>query len=365
MSRLLELSSRLSYEEASHVARRFGLIISGSSLELVTSPYAQHCEQAVAELLKPESKKDYVPTTLSRDTAKHQPSPNQPHPNSHHLSQNKPITPSPKVASLSNTSATDSAINSRADTTASTTASTAQPERIMVLQLDGVYVLGRPEAGRCPGLELKSAVLYSQNSPSQRWMLASRCSADDFLPLLSGLLEQAQLRPQDTLIGLGDGAAWIDNCFNMLQAVRITDVYHACDYLDTVMQAFDWDEAKRSQHRHSWYRAEINARDWLAAHLPQPDVWLNWPKEAQTALHYLETRLDSMDYARFKQQRYPIGSGQVEAMNKFVIGKRLKASGMHWSQHGASAMASLRAQFCAERPLVDFDQLRFNAFALT
>ena len=79
--------------------------------------------------------------------------------------------------------------------------------RVMVLQLDGVYVLGQPEDGCCPGLEIKSAVLYPQASPSERWLLADRCPAEDFLPLLWGLLSQAKVQPADTLIGLGDGAS--------------------------------------------------------------------------------------------------------------------------------------------------------------
>ena len=234
----------------------------------------------------------------------------------------------------------------------------------MVLQMDGVYVLGRPEAGSCPGLELKSAVLYPQNSPGDRWMLADKCTAEAFLPLLTGLLREAGLTDQDTLIGLGDGASWIDNALFELNAIRITDVFHAAEYLDVVMQAMNWDEAKRLVHRRSWYRAELNARDWLERYLPEPDSWLTWDKAAQTALNYLESRLDSMDYALFARQGFPIGSGQVEAMNKSVIGHRLKRSGMHWSQSGAAAMAALRAQTCARHSLTDFDALRFQSFAL-
>lgn len=156
------------------------------------------------------------------------------------------------------------------------------PPRTMVVQVAGVYVLGRPELGLCPGLEIKSAVLYSQATPSQRWMLADRCKAEDFLPLLIGLLKQAKLTAQDTLIGLGDGALWIDAVFDYLQARRITDVCHAVAYLDSVMQALAWDEASRQQHRRNGYRSEINARDWLK-HLPEPDIWLAWDTETQTA----------------------------------------------------------------------------------
>ena len=96
--------------------------------------------------------------------------------------------------------------------------------------------------------------------------------------------------------------------------------------------------------------------------MPEPDVWFAWDDEAQVALHYLDKRLDTMDYALFALQAYPIGSGQVEAMNKAVIGHRMKRSGMHWSESGARNMASLRAQVCAKHPLVHFDDLRHRAF---
>ncbi len=195
-------------------------------------------------------------------------------------------------------------------------------------------------------------------------MLADRCSAEDFLPLLLGLLVEAGVTAQDTLIGLGDGAKWIDTIFTHLAATRITDVFHAATYLNVVMQALHWDEAERTRHRRDWYRGDISARDWLEQYLPEPELWMTWQDNALSALNYLEQRLDSMDYPSFKNKRYPIGSGQVEGMNKAVIGHRMKRSGMHWSPSGAKGMASLRAQTCAKHPLLDFDDLRFSAFAL-
>lgn len=318
LKRLLELSSRLPYEESSYLAQLFGLGISGSSLETMTSPYAQSCKRAVR-------------TRLAAGFASEPP---------------KPVS-----AAISGTQ--ESAIQK-----------TAAQGRVMVLQLDGVQVLGRPEAGVCPGMEIKSAVLYPQNSPGDRRMLADRCTAEDFLPLLPGLLEAAKLSSKDALIGLGDGASWIDNLFNALQAKRITDVYHACEYLDTVMVTLGWDEKTRTAHRCDWYRGEVNARDWLQQHIPSAELCSNWDKDTQTALNYLNQRLDSMDYALFAKEGLPIGSGQVEAMNKSVIGTRMKRSGMHWSQTGAAAMASLRAQTCAKHSLIDFDNVRFDAFAL-
>jgi hypothetical protein len=308
LERLLDLSSRLSYEESSHLAKHFGLAISSSGLETITSSYAKQVQQQVKSLLEKQ----------------------------------------------------DSQVNKKRQNSQK-----QKQGRVMVFQLDGVYVLGQAKEGYCPGLEIKTAVLYPQDSPSERWMLADKCSAEDLLALVSGLVQEAKLRPEDTLIGLGDGANWIDNIFSHLSSLRITDVFHATEYLDVIMQALNWDDDMRAYHRKSWCKGQINARDWLQEHLPEPDTWLHWDKASLDALRYIETRLDSMDYKDFKAKGFPIGSGQIEAMNKSVIGKRMKQSGMHWSQQGAAAMAALRAQTCAKHPLVQFDDTRFSAFPLT
>lgn len=309
MTSILELSSRLAYEEASQLAKRFGLDLSRNLMNQLTTSYGQECQTEVKAKLA-EAHEQRV----------------------HEQDVEQALEQEP---------------------------------RTMVLQIDGVYVLGQPEDGVCGGLELKTAVLYPLNSPSQRWMLADRCSSDDFLKQLSGLLKEAKVSAKDKLIGLADGASWIDKSFDYLQAQRITDVYHATEYLDTVMQAMNWDDETRIKHRKDWYKGQVNAKDWLQTYLPQPDSWLNWGDKALTALNYLETRLDSMTYKHFKAQHLPIGSGQIEGMNKSVIGNRMKRSGMHWSKSGAANMASLRAQTCAKHSLIDFHQLRFKAFQFT
>lgn len=106
----------------------------------------------------------------------------------------------------------------------------------------------------------------------------------------------------------------------------------------------------------------MNAAAWLEAHLPTPEVWLSWPSGALTALSYLEERKGRMAYRDYRAREWPIGSGQVEGMNKSVIGKRMKQSGMQWSRAGASRMASLRAQHRARRPLTEHHTLRRRAF---
>ena len=62
----------------------------------------------------------------------------------------------------------------------------------------------------------------------------------------------------------------------------------------------------------------------------------------QTAYNYLRTRTRHMQYAEFRRQGLPIGSGITEAACKTVFTQRLKLSGMRWSRPGAQTILDLR-----------------------
>jgi hypothetical protein len=196
----------------------------------------------------------------------------------------------------------------------------------MVLQTDGDFVLKRPEQGRCEGMEIKSAVLYPQASPDDRMMLAEGCDAQEFLPLLTGLTNR-DCQQDDFIVGIGDGASWVEEALDLLADIGITDVFPSSQYLAVLMQELEWDEAERQHHRQAWCCGDIAAQQWLFLSLPPPKPRLNWSEPALAALTYFSARLEHMDYPAFKAKGYPIGSGQVEAMNKNVIGNRLKRSG--------------------------------------
>ena len=68
-----------------------------------------------------------------------------------------------------------------------------------------------------------------------------------------------------------------------------------------------------------------------------------------TALGYFETNAPRMRYKHFRSLGLFVGSGAVEAGCKAVIGQRLKLSGMHWSQPGATGILTLRCQQASGR----------------
>lgn len=301
LAALLDLCGRLPFEEASLVAGNFGLAVSDSELERLTKPMGAATQAAVRERLAGVAEPD-APTRRGGSG------------------------------------------------------------RVMVLQADGVYALARPENGACPGVEVKSAVLYPQAAPNERWLIADVTPAPEFIQQLDGLVRYAGVTPEDELVGLSDGAAWIEAGFDLLGVKRVTDVYHAAEYLEEVMLALGWEPEERAQHRRAWCRGEVSARDWLEEHQPPPGELSAWSQTAVTALNYLTERVKSMDYADYSARGYPIGSGQVEGVNKNVMGTRLKRSGMHWSRPGAGRMAAIRAQLLAKHPLTTFQHLCHHAY---
>lgn len=301
LERCVDVASRLPYEESQHLLAGFGIEISSSELARLCQSYNEACEQLTKEKL---SEQAFVALERAEDNI----------------------------------------------------------AKTWVLEIDGVRILQRPEQGNCEGMEIKDMVLYCLDKPKERYMFSSSMPAHEYIDYVSGLLRQAGVKQQDTVLGLADGAPWIADIFDTLGIAYVIDVFHAVAYLETIMQEMGWDDAKRIRHRHNWYRAKSYASYWLKHYLPKPDGIATWSEEAQRAYKYLKSRQEHMDYKHHKAQGYPIGSGQVESMNKAVIGKRMKQSGMQWSQHGAEAMAVQRSQLCAEHSIVSFEDVRQHAF---
>lgn len=242
---------------------------------------------------------------------------------------------------------------------------TSPEGRVMVAQLDGCIVLGRPEEGRCSGVEVKSMVVYPEQAPQERVMHSDVCTAEAFRPACAGLLREAGVRENDVLIGLGDGAIWVAQTLRLLGAKVILDVYHAASYVDTVMQELGWDEALRADERRAWLRGERSGTEWLQTYLPPEKKRGKWSESGCIAARYLLEREYQMDYPEYRNQGWPIGSGQIEGANKSVIGHRLKRSGQHWSRSGAAGMAALRARDASRTNPLPFQSLRHRAFPVS
>ena len=213
---------------------------------------------------------------------------------------------------------------------------------------------GRGPDGKAKTREVKLAAMFTQTStdaegcpirdPQSTTYLASFEGSDAFGVRVRQAALQRGMAEASTVIYLGDGAAWVweiaRTCFP--QAVPILDFFHASQHVVALAKALYADPGTANNWALRWqsllYDSEL---DTLLAEVrlvtgPTPS------EAAQGEMDYLERNRRRMDYLRYRQQGWFIGSGVVEAGCKRVIGQRLKQSGMFWTEAGATAVVSLR-----------------------
>jgi len=64
---------------------------------------------------------------------------------------------------------------------------------------------------------------------------------------------------------------------------------------------------------------------------------------------YFENKAPQMRYAAYREKKFLVGSGVVEAGCRTVMGERLKHSGMRGSVRGANAILALRCCILSSR----------------
>jgi hypothetical protein len=59
---------------------------------------------------------------------------------------------------------------------------------------------------------------------------------------------------------------------------------------------------------------------------------------------YITNNINNIDYPRYEQKGYFIGSGAIESGNKLILQDRLKRAGMRWNLRTAQAMLTLKSK---------------------
>jgi hypothetical protein len=217
---------------------------------------------------------------------------------------------------------------------------------------------GKAENGKARTREVKLACLFTQTTLTDDGYPVRDTASSTYLETFQpagrfGQLVNAEARRRGAehirqLVFLGDGAAWIWNLAGQLfpAATQIADLYHAREHLHELANL-----AARLLAGHR--------DDWLAARLDELDSGnieailaagrdLNFrgslSSERNKALAYFASNAHRMRYQHFRDLGMFVGSGVVEAGCKSIIGQRLKLSGMRWTIHGATSIATLRCQ---------------------
>ena len=199
---------------------------------------------------------------------------------------------------------------------------------------------GRDEEGR-PVRDAGSAT-YSAAIDSAAWRDTDPVPPEFGLRLQREAVRRGFDRAQRQVI-VGDRAKWIWSLATQLypRVVQVVDFFHAAEKLwEVARNLFPDDPAGCEQ----W--AEARCADLKAGRLRGLLATLaahgSHSGKAARCAGYIEANQARMRYAEFRAQGLPIGSGVVEGACKSIVGKRLKQSGMRWTQQGADAVMTLR-----------------------
>lgn len=159
-----------------------------------------------------------------------------------------------------------------------------------------------------------------------------------------------RLYPDARYVGIADGAQCNWEFLARHTDVQVLDFWHAAQHLAEVAQAAF---PRAAAERENW----LDARCHDLKHYPgavgrllkelEAGLLQRCPKAAkepvQQAAAYFRRHRDRMDYADYRIDHLPIGSGVTEAACKTLVKHRLCASGMRWKERGAGIVLSLRA----------------------
>ena len=156
--------------------------------------------------------------------------------------------------------------------------------------------------------------------------------------------------PQATYIGIADGAASNWQFLKRHTTQQVLDFYHASAYLGAVAIALHPKDLPQQQHwlnqRCHHLKHDPGAANQLYQQMLELSQSQTHPTTIQdnlnAAVTYFHNHRHQMNYALYRDNHYPIGSGVTEAACKTVIKQRLCCSGMRWKETGAAVVLSLR-----------------------
>ena len=131
-----------------------------------------------------------------------------------------------------------------------------------------------------------------------------------------------------SVVWISDGAPWLWRLYTLeleLYATGILDFYHAAQHLwkaastwldGRTKKAKQWFQTRRHQIRHGQLDSVLKELSQAADSGPLPQAT---QKTLATVLNYLQTHQKHMDYSRFKELGFPLGSGFVESTCKWLI----------------------------------------------
>ncbi len=229
--------------------------------------------------------------------------------------------------------------------------------KIISISLDGTCILMKKEGYR----EAMTGNIALYNPEGERLHTiyigaAPEYGKESFLKRMQDEVDKIKEKyPKAAYVGIADGASVNWSFLGKNTEYQILDFYHATEYLTEASYAFSTIEAERKEWlRDTCHRLkhENNGATNILQELrdrfnkildKKIKVTSAVKEELGKAIKYFTNQLSRMNYSKYYQKNFPIGSGITEAACKTLIKQRLCKSAMQWKNRGAKVVIALRA----------------------
>jgi hypothetical protein len=160
------------------------------------------------------------------------------------------------------------------------------------------------------------------------------------------------------VVWLSDGGAGLWRVFQEFLGglgTGILDFYHAVQNVWKAVKVWKDGRSRRARAGWEWARRRLRygtVDEVLVALYVERAMQPLRPRVRQALENlctYLETHREHLDYARYRREGLPIGSGCMESACKWLIQQRFKGVGMRWSESGFNHLLHLRLAWANER----------------
>jgi len=173
-----------------------------------------------------------------------------------------------------------------------------------------------------------------------------------FLERLEREIERAKKSyPEAKFVGIADGAETNWKFLEKHTEEQVLDFYHSSGYLVAMAEALYPDKKEKQKEWLTEICHKLKHEEGVAGEFltlmrqlqSEKSHSKNITEKLQAAITYYENHQHQMNYAQYREKKYPIGSGVTEAACKTLVKQRLCCSGMRWKEKGAGIILSLRA----------------------
>jgi len=155
------------------------------------------------------------------------------------------------------------------------------------------------------------------------------------------------------VVVLGDGAQWVWNiCVELFpDAICILDLYHLKENVFEYAKAlFPNNEKKYTKWAKTVsYYVETDQVDKALKKIKENPLAETAGDNVVKLDGYINNNIDRINYLKYKNQGFYVGSGMIESGNKVVVQKRMKQAGQRWRIDNGQSVVTLRAKYESDK----------------